>query len=612
MSTSKEALGESTALTEENLQSAQTQQRAPYLVLLIALVLILGGGILANGTQTAGGQIGVRQVSFVGTNGIMMSGLLYVPNTATSKTPACGVVTIHGYFNSHDTMDGFSIEMARRGCVVLAVDQTGHGFSDAPAFANGYGGPDALAYLSSLDIVRKGDIGLIGHSMGGWASVIAAAAHPAAYRSLILISSSTSTPPLEPVPGTPTFPKNIAVVEATYTEFSQIMWGVPTGSQLPDSQRMQTLFGASGPIQVNRVYGSIADGTGRLLNLVPTNHPGITFDNEAVGDAVSWMQQTLIGVSPLPAADQIWIWDEIGTLLALIGVVLLLFPVGSLLLRLPFFAELASTPPVAKAAKGVNWVIGAVILILVAVLTFYPFQLFGESWKVNAVFPQSITNGIMAWAIGGAVIGLALVTLWHLAFNRRQGARLSNYGITGGENRLEWRKIGKALLYAILVIAAAYLVLAFLNWAFNTDVRIWVFNIKPMNAQRFPIWLAYVIPFMLYFLVLGVILHGQLRIAHLALGWQMLINVGVTVIGYVVLELVEYIPLFAGHTLTTVDQPLLTIIGYQFIPVYIIVATISTYFFRKTGRIYAGAFICGILVTGIIVASTTTHYGVLR
>lgn len=612
MSTSKEAQEKSEVLAQESTRRAPTWLKSPYFVLLIAIVLILGGGLIANLAQTAGGQISVRQVNFAGTDGVMMSGLLYIPNTATSKTPACGVVTIHGYINSHDTMDGFSIEMARRGCVVLAADQTGHGFSDAPAFANGYGGPDALAYLNSLDIVRKGDIGLIGHSMGGWASVIAAAAHPDAYRSLVLLSSSTSTPPLEPVPGTPTFPKNVAVVEAQDSEFSQLMWLEPTGSQFPSSPRMQALFGLSSPIQVNHIYGSIADGTARVLNIVPTTHPGLTFTSEGVGDAVSWMQQTLSGVSPLPASDQIWIWDEIGTLLALIGVVLLLFPVGSLLLRLPFFSELASEPPVSRAVKGIGWVVGALILILIAIFTFYPFQLYGESWQVNAVFPQQITNGIMAWAIGGALIGLILFSAWHLALNRRQGARLNHYGITGENNRLEWRKIGKALLYAALVVASAYLALEFLNWAFNTDVRIWVFNIKPLNAAHFPIWLAYVVPFILYFLVLGVLLHGQLRIARLALGWQLLINVVVMAIGYVVFLLVEYIPLAAGQTLTTSDQPLLTIVAYQFVPVYMIVASVSTYFFHKTGRIYAGAFINGMLITAIIVASTATQYGVLR
>jgi pimeloyl-ACP methyl ester carboxylesterase len=610
MSTSEEAQLEGTAdLRQKAAQESTAPSRTPYLVLLVAVILILGGGLIANLAQTAGGQIAVRQVEFAGTNGVMMSGLLYIPNTATSKTPACGVVTIHGYINSHDTMDGFSIEMARRGCVVLAVDQTGHGASDGPAFVNGYGGPDALAYLNSLDIVRKGDIGLIGHSMGGWASVIAAATHPEAYRSLILLSSSTSTPPYEPLPGTPTFPKNVAVIEAVDSEFAQLMWAEPTGSDFPNSPRMQALFGISQPIQVNHVYGSVANGTARVLNLVGTTHPGVTFSNEAIGDAVSWMQQTLIGVSPLAPSDQIWIWDEIGTLLALIGVVLLLFPVGALLLRLRFFAELAGELPAAMSATGIGWWVGAVLLMLIAVLTFFPFQTFGNSiLPASALFPQTITTGIMVWAVGGGLIGLVLFLVWHLALNRRQGARLVHYGLTDEENRLEWRKIGKALLYAIAVLAAPYIALGFLSWAFNTDVRIWVFNIKPITPSRFPIILSYVIPFILYFLVLGVILHGQLRSRRLSLGWEIARNAAILAGAFVIFLLVEYIPLLAGGTLFTVTQPLLSIVAYQFVPVYIIIAAISTYFFRKTGRIYAGAFICGIFITAMIVASTATQF----
>ncbi|HZR43424.1 MAG TPA: alpha/beta fold hydrolase [Ktedonobacteraceae bacterium] len=597
-------------------ESRPSRKRTPYIVLLLAIVLIIGGGILANVTQTVGGQVAVREVQFAGTNGVIMDGLLYVPKTATSKTPACGVVAIHGYINSRDTMDGFAIEMARRGCVVLAVDQTGHGFSDPPAFANGYGGPDALAYLNSLDIVRKNDIGLIGHSMGGWASVAAAFAHPDAYRSLVLVSSSTSTPPLEPVPGTATFPKNVQVVEARYSEFSALMWAEPIGSQFPASTRMQALFGISGgisqAIQVGHVYGSIADGTARQLDLVSTTHPGLTFSNEAIGDAVSWMQQTLVGVDPLSASDQIWIWDEIGTLLALIGVILLIFPTGTLLLRTPFFASLAQDLPVAKPLQGVGWLIGVVILIATSVLTFFLFQVVGNALlPASALFPQTITTGVMTWAIGGGLIGLILFLVWHFTTNRRQGARLANYGITGANNTFEWGKLGKAVLFAVCVLVAPYVALGFLDWAFHTDARIWVFNAKVITPYHVPIILSYLIPFALYFLMLGVILHGELRSKHLSVGGEIVKNVVILVIGFVILLLYEYIPLLAGGVLGTPDQPLLTIVAFQFVPFYIIIAAISTYFFYKTGRIYAGAFINALFIVALMVTSTATQFPVL-
>ena len=131
------------------------------------LILILAGGLLAHFTQTAGG-IKIQDVRFKAAKGNTMSALLYIPPNATAQTPAPGILAVHGYINSRETQDGFAIEFARRGYVVLALDQTGHGYSDPPAFAGGFGGPDGLAYLRSLEFVDKNNIGLEGHSMGGW------------------------------------------------------------------------------------------------------------------------------------------------------------------------------------------------------------------------------------------------------------------------------------------------------------------------------------------------------------------------------------------------------------------------------------------------------------
>ena len=596
--------------TEQSRSASSSNWRSPYIALIIAIILIVGGGLIANIAQTDGGDVVVRDVSFAGTNGTMMSGLLYIPNSATTKTPGCGVVAIHGYINSRDTMDGFAIEMSRRGCVVLAVDQTGQGYSDPPAFANSYGGPDTLAYLDLLDIVKKNDIGLIGHSMGGWASVLAAAAHGDDYRSLVLVSSSTSTPDEEPIPGTATFPKNVMVDEAQDSEFSSLMWAEPTGSQFVNSPRMQALFGTSDTIQVGQTYGSIANGTARQLRLVNTTHPGITFTDAGVGNAVSWMQQTLTGVSPMAFSSQIWLWDEIGTFLALLGVVLCIFPVGFILLRTTFFVELKQVLPKPKPAAGISWWISAIILIVVGILTFYPFQEFGNNLlPASALFPQTITTGIMVWAFLGGVIGLVLLMLWHFVFN--QGARLANYGVTSETNKLEWRKIGKSLLLALAVLVAPYIAVNFLNWAFLTDAHIWAFNIKVITPYHVPIILSYLIPFAFYYLILSVTLHGQLRSARYSLVSELVKNIIIMVIGFVVFLLVEYIPLLAGGTLTTPDQPLLSVVAFQFIPAYIIVASISTYFFYRTGRIYTGAFINAIFIVTIIVTSTATQYPVL-
>src|SRR6187549_3296289 len=157
---------------------------------VIGVVLIVVGGLIAHLTQTAGG-IKIQDIRFKGAKGNTMSALLYTPPNATAQKPAPGILAVHGYINSRETQAGFAIEFARRGYVVLALDQTGHGYSDPPAFANGFGGPDGLAYLRSLDFVDKTNIGLEGHSMGGWTVLAAATAMPNDYKAMVLEGSST-------------------------------------------------------------------------------------------------------------------------------------------------------------------------------------------------------------------------------------------------------------------------------------------------------------------------------------------------------------------------------------------------------------------------------------
>lgn len=111
-------------------------------LLVVGLVLVLVGAALAATVRSAGGSVTVEETMFARSDGGMMSGHLYIPETATAETPAPGILAIHGYINSRETQQPFATELARRGYVVLALDQTGHGYSDAPAFGLGFGGPE--------------------------------------------------------------------------------------------------------------------------------------------------------------------------------------------------------------------------------------------------------------------------------------------------------------------------------------------------------------------------------------------------------------------------------------------------------------------------------------
>jgi pimeloyl-ACP methyl ester carboxylesterase len=576
-------------------------------LLIIALILILVGDAMAWLTQTAGGKIEIKDVRFVGSNGIIQNALLYIPPGVTSEHPAPGIVAIHGYINTNETQDGFAIEFARRGFVVLAPDQTGHGYSDSPAFANGFGGPPALAFMRTLDIVDPNNIGLEGHSMGGWASVVAAAVIPDGYKAMVLEGSSTGT--YGAPDGTPTFPRNLALVFSRYDEFSALMWGSPVAADIVSTDKLKALFGTTATVVPGQLYGSIADGTARILYQPPNTHPWDHLSTRDIGYAVDWFQKTLQGGNSLPVSNQIWYWKEFGNLIALIGMVLLLFPVGELLLQTKFFGVLVEAPAPVKSATGIGWWIAAIIFAGLSAATLFSFKQIPTTlkWATTALFPQNITTAVVTWTTLLVLIDIVLFVAWHFLLNRKAKATGDNYGLTWNQ-KLNWAKIGKSFLLAFLITSAAYLTLVLSEFFFKVDFRFWVFAVKPLDPLQFRITLSYILPFILIFFMDAVLVFGELRRAKISLAREMWLNEALYVLGFVVLLLVQYIPLFTGGTLMNANESLWSIIAFQFLPLMTIAALVATYFNRKTGHVYVAAFLTAMLVTWIVVASTAIHF----
>ncbi|HTX74529.1 MAG TPA: alpha/beta fold hydrolase [Rectinemataceae bacterium] len=572
---------------------------------LIGLVLVLVGGLLAWLIQTEGGRISIRDLRFNGPNGSVMSALLYVPPNATAKTPAPGVLAVHGYINSRETQDGFAIEFARRGYVVLAIDQTGHGYSDPPAFANGFGGPAGLAYLRSLDIVDRNNIGLEGHSMGGWTWLAAAAVMPDAYKASVLEGSSTGAPFAKE--GDPSWPRNLAVVFSQHDEFSGLMWSVPRGVDAAKSPKLEKVFGTTDPIVPGKVYGSIADGTARVLYQPGGDHPNDHISTEAIGRAIDWFGQTLQGAKALPSSNQIWMWKEFGTFLGFIGLVLFMLGFGASLLGTKTLAPALRPLPETRGIRGGSWWIGAVITMGVPVLTFYPFFRLGALVTASWFFPETITSQIMVWAVLNGLISLVLFLLWHHILNKKAGGNPRSYGLTEGAG-IPWALVGRDFILALATIVVAGYVLHLADYFFKIDFRLWVLALKPLSGLQLGIFLRYLVPFAAFFLMSSVILNGQLRLPQARVSTRYWANIMLLAGGFLVFLAAEYIPLLAGGTLLTATEPLNTIVADQFLPLMVVVALFSTWFYEKTGRVYAGAFVNAMFVTWYIVAGQAIQF----
>lgn len=573
----------------------------------ISLLTVFLGGLLAWLIQTGAGSVDVRDIRFSSASGATHSALLYVPDGVSANNPAPGVLAVHGYINSRETQSGYAIEFARRGYVVLAMDQRGHGYSAPPAFAEGFGGPAGLSHLRSLDIVDGDQVALAGHSMGGWTVLSAAVAMPDAYRSVVVSGSSTGT---FGVPaGDAEFPRNFGLVFGQYDEFSGSMWLSPTGAGIVDTEKLQSQFGVSETVEAGRLYGSISAGTARQLYQPAQTHPANHVTQSGIAGAIDWLQLTTETPNPIAPDQQVWPWKEFGTFLSLLGAIGLLLTAGPLLMELPIFSALSAETAPAAGIKDNSWYLAAFIAMLIPGVTYFQFQGWAGIIPTSALFGQNITNGIMVWAVGNGLISLVLFALWHFVLGgKAKGGNSRAYGLVSATGFSAVRMARQASL-AVAVVAVVYLVLAVNHALFTADFRYWVIAVKLMSGLQFRLFLGYLLPFTLFFLVFSLVLHGQMRrkdddsLVSSASSNALLAGGGI-----LALLLLQYGSLFITGSLAIPAQALLTIVALQFVVVLPLAAVISTRYFRQTGEIYTGAFVNGLFVTWLIVAGQATHF----
>lgn len=577
-------------------------------VLILGFILMLAGGGLAKYVDTSGGRVDVSSVNYIGQGGLRYHARLYRPHSAgeTERVPA--ILATHGYINSNEMQAPFAIELSRRGFVVLAPDMPGHGYTQPPAFANALGGPDSLAYLRQLSGVDPDRIGLLGHSMGGWSSLFATAAHPDGYQAIVIEGSSTGT--LGAPEGTPTAPRNIAVVYSRFDEFSGFMWETPDASDVPASSKMKALFGTGdGNVEPGRIYGSVEQGSARVLHQPGTTHAGNHFSNAAIAPAIDWLSLTL-GVEPaLPSTNQIWIWREVGTLITLIGLVVLIIGLAGTLLALPVFATLRGSPSQPNGLTGAGWWIGAAVFGLLPILLYFPLTLIGDlqAWTPSWLLGQSVTNQLVFWALTTGLVSLGLFLTWHAVTHRRRRALFRDYNLIMSKGQSAG-DLARLVLLIAGVIVTSCIALALIGALFGSDARFWVFAVKTPSPLQARLAVTYGLAFTAFFLVTGLALQGQLRRRDLTPVHEFLINWTLLVGPWLFLLAGQYGALFTSGTLALPFVPLFSIIAFQFVPLMTIAALIYTCLYRATGTILPGALLNGALTGWIVAASQATHF----
>lgn len=581
------------------------------LVLVISLIMVLCGSILSSGVQSGFGAISVKDISFETDGGAVLAGQLLVPKNVNAENPAPAVVTTHGYLNSHGMQTNFSIEFARRGYVVFNIDMFGHGNSGTER-------PDyeavipAVKYLSGLDFVDSDNIGLEGHSKGGFASTIAAASLPqGSVKSVLAVGSGLAWPMMAGIEWGSDTPINYGTIFGKYDEFGWLFWpanedmNANKSSMGTYSPIMMGAFGTDEPVVPMQWYGDAEGNNLRIMYSLDQTHTQNHLSSKSAAYAMNFMNATLDGgnTAGLADNDMIWFWKEIGTTTAMLGAFLFLFAFGTWLLGIGQNSTYMLQPAEGRATtKSARFWIMLIIGSAIPALTYYPFMGLGEGKMVNRVFPQSASSATAVWAGLNGLIALVLLLVMYFAVDKKQGAGTGEWGYrTSGKNIL------RQIMLGLCTALAGYALLCLTGFFFKTDFRFYVVGFMPLTLPKFQTMCTYLIFFIVYALCNSLALNASYRFSKGSYAKTAVFSVIANVAGMLVLLAIGYIGIYASGGMTPFGN-----MGWSLRVIQIISFTITlpmagllnTWFFKKTGTIYMGSTITALFLAFATVGNT--------
>jgi hypothetical protein len=328
-------------------------------------------------------------------------------------------------------------------------------------------------------------------------------------------------------------PINVGLIYGQYDEWAENMWNtVKKGSEINQTPKAiagmgfegaeyETYyrFGDSTPLSREDAIAAAQEKALRIMYSPPIDHPQVHASSLAANAVIDYFDVTLKdGKEALPASNQVWMWKEVGTFVAMIGFFLFIVPFTLLLLKVPYFNAIVRPEPIAptvidgKTNKVRYWLI-YILCLLPAPLLFYwavgyPIDIKTMDRAVpivlpaNSFLPLPAINGLV---VINVLVGAFLLVVFALTYKlvmKKNGVTANDLG-----HRLPFRLVMRSLLLSVISFLTAYMLLVLANYFFKVDFRLFVFSMKTLPANKWPIYLSYLIFFGFFFMVSSLTLN---------------------------------------------------------------------------------------------------------
>jgi dienelactone hydrolase len=579
----------------------------------VALALIALGDLGACLVQTDGGKVEVVGLKLPTEDGQWLTADLFRPRDASPAHRVPLVVVCPGFERSKESMDSYSIELARRDIAVLTIDPYNQGASSSTrqrrsVAIEGNGVIPVLEYVfgtPNLDYIDRSRIGAAGYSAGGNAVLQTAARLGQRKRGLgmlrgVFVGGYIQSLTDDVLASVHT---NVAI---DYARFDEGAYRNANGdaelSRAPEALRLVNAGLPSAEritqVEIGRAYGDPQQGTLRLIYNTRNIHPLLPYDPRSVAHLIDFFTMAFGEQPVLAASDQRWIWKELFTLAALAGSLLALVPIAALLLQAPCFRSLAhplppALPAPSRAARVWFWASFAgfaafaclvfVPLIHATSVLFPAASASQQTWW----FPQRMNNAVLLWAVANGALGLLAFWLNYALVGKKRGVTPAMWGTQTNRGELL-----QTLGLAISVLAAFYALLFVSYGLGHVDFRfVFISAAASFPPRMVLVALEYVPLFFIFYFANSVRVNFASRFAgqNERLG-MLLMGVGNS-IGLLAILLIQY-----GHRLVTnsvfwTREWIYMDLLFGVIPMMFVLPYFHRAFFRLTGRVYLGPMV---------------------
>ena len=599
----------------------------------ITILIIILSSFIASMVQSSWGDVDVQTIKLPTQNGQWVVADLYKPNSATSENPAPLIIVIPGFQRSKETLSNISIELSRRGIVVISIDPYAQGSSSSSmsrraATKEGYGMFAIVDYIyetSNLNYIDKNRIGVTGHSAGGLAAIRGAQY----FGDLAKKTSSESKLHSVFVSGMIRMgfkSKDIKKIKSniglSYALYDEGAWQNKLGNGdmrfAPECLGLinhQINNGKSlDSIEIGQYYGELSDRTLSVVHNEKVLHPFQPYSTKVIANQINFFLKTFNINDSISAKDQVWYWKEFMTLIAMICSFVLIIPIAKYLLSLPYFSKLVNPIPNAipkpeKAGKYIFW-LTIVVSSIVACVSFIPLSelskvLFSQASNRNQTwfFPQRMNNAVMLWASFNGLFGLFLFFGSYHIFGKNNGVDPKLWGLS-----IKKSALFKTLILGITIFFFYFMLMNMIYYLFHVDYRfvfISVRTFRPITLLLIPMYLPF---FFIFFLSNSIRVNSSLRIeGHGGLKSLLLYSLS-TASGLIIILLIQYITFWLTGNVFWKEGWLYVNLLFGIIPIILILPLFHHSFFNLTGSVYLGPITMSLIFITILLSNTVCYF----